>query len=186
MPSRGPATMPPPRDKPVPSAIRLPPAQVLPELLWNTLMPFQKQGVEFIVSRNGRAMIADEMGLGKTLQALAAAIYFRAAWPLLIVRGCCITMFACGAPPEHSLCAARFCRFVRALFSPVGATKYCVGCPARVCLIVIYACQGRAQMCCMEAFGSSAMTWQRPSQPSMCLRLNAHAAALFAMSSKIT
>jgi SNF2 family DNA or RNA helicase len=34
------------------------------------LYPFQKTGVEFIESRNGRALVADEMGLGKTVQAL--------------------------------------------------------------------------------------------------------------------
>ena len=32
--------------------------------------PFQVNGVEFIESRNGRALIGDEMGLGKTVQAL--------------------------------------------------------------------------------------------------------------------
>jgi SNF2 family DNA or RNA helicase len=35
------------------------------------LFPFQNQGVAFIESRNGRALIVDEMGLGKTIQALA-------------------------------------------------------------------------------------------------------------------
>lgn len=34
-----------------------------------TLAPFQKQGVEFVLKKEGRAMIADEMGLGKTIQA---------------------------------------------------------------------------------------------------------------------
>lgn len=32
--------------------------------------PFQLQGISFIESRNGRALVADEMGLGKSLQAL--------------------------------------------------------------------------------------------------------------------
>jgi SWI/SNF-related matrix-associated actin-dependent regulator 1 of chromatin subfamily A len=40
----------------------------LPEGL--ELLPFQKEGIEFIESRNGRALIGDEMGLGKTIQAL--------------------------------------------------------------------------------------------------------------------
>lgn len=35
------------------------------------LFPFQKDGVAFIESREGRVLIADEMGLGKTVQALA-------------------------------------------------------------------------------------------------------------------
>ena len=35
------------------------------------LYPFQEEGVSFIESRNGRALVADEMGLGKTVQALA-------------------------------------------------------------------------------------------------------------------
>jgi len=35
------------------------------------LYPFQTEGVEFVQSRNGRALIGDEMGLGKTSQALA-------------------------------------------------------------------------------------------------------------------
>ena len=35
-----------------------------------TLYPFQREGIDFIDSREGRALIADEQGLGKTLQAL--------------------------------------------------------------------------------------------------------------------
>lgn len=35
-----------------------------------TLYPFQADGVAFVESRNGKALIADEMGLGKTIQAL--------------------------------------------------------------------------------------------------------------------
>ena len=35
------------------------------------LFPFQKKGVAFIESRDGRALVGDEMGLGKTIQALA-------------------------------------------------------------------------------------------------------------------
>lgn len=35
------------------------------------LFPFQKKGVSFIESKDGRAIIADEMGLGKTAQSLA-------------------------------------------------------------------------------------------------------------------
>jgi len=35
------------------------------------LFPYQKEGVQFIEARNGRALVGDEMGLGKTCQALA-------------------------------------------------------------------------------------------------------------------
>jgi SNF2 family DNA or RNA helicase len=42
----------------------------LPGHLDKVLMPFQKEGVDFIFKKHGRALIGDEMGLGKTLQAL--------------------------------------------------------------------------------------------------------------------
>ncbi len=45
----------------------------LPAKLWASLLPFQREGVEYAVSRGGRALIADEMGLGKSLQALAGS-----------------------------------------------------------------------------------------------------------------
>uniref|UniRef100_A0A3Q3JGC7 Zinc finger, RAN-binding domain containing 3 n=1 Tax=Monopterus albus TaxID=43700 RepID=A0A3Q3JGC7_MONAL len=57
----------------------------LPHKLLQRLMPFQREGVEFALSRNGRCMIADEMGLGKTVQAIAVAYAFRQEWPLLVV-----------------------------------------------------------------------------------------------------
>lgn len=46
---------------------------VLPERLHSALMPFQREGVKFVIQQNGRACIGDEMGLGKTLQAIAVA-----------------------------------------------------------------------------------------------------------------
>ncbi|XP_015807934.3 DNA annealing helicase and endonuclease ZRANB3 [Nothobranchius furzeri] len=57
----------------------------LPPRLLQRLMPFQREGVEFALSRNGRCMIADEMGLGKTVQAIAVAYAYRQEWPLLVV-----------------------------------------------------------------------------------------------------
>ncbi|XP_054915581.1 DNA annealing helicase and endonuclease ZRANB3 [Poeciliopsis prolifica] len=57
----------------------------LPPKLLQRLMPFQREGVEFALSKNGRCMIADEMGLGKTVQAIAVACAYRAEWPLLVV-----------------------------------------------------------------------------------------------------
>ncbi|KAM4710695.1 DNA annealing helicase and endonuclease ZRANB3 [Anableps anableps] len=57
----------------------------LPPKLLQRLMPFQREGVEFALSKNGRCMIADEMGLGKTVQAIAVACTYRREWPLLVV-----------------------------------------------------------------------------------------------------
>jgi SNF2 family DNA or RNA helicase len=42
----------------------------IPDYLNKVLMPFQKEGVDFLFKKHGRALIGDEMGLGKTLQAL--------------------------------------------------------------------------------------------------------------------
>uniref|UniRef100_A0A672NYG2 Zinc finger, RAN-binding domain containing 3 n=1 Tax=Sinocyclocheilus grahami TaxID=75366 RepID=A0A672NYG2_SINGR len=59
--------------------------QLLPQKLGGKLMPFQREGVLFALSRDGRCMIADEMGLGKTIQAISVAYIFKQEWPLLIV-----------------------------------------------------------------------------------------------------
>jgi SNF2 family DNA or RNA helicase len=48
-------------------------AEVLPDIpdLDPRLLPYQREGVQFIEKHNGHCLIADEMGLGKTVQALA-------------------------------------------------------------------------------------------------------------------
>ncbi|CAH2305162.1 SWI SNF-related matrix-associated actin-dependent regulator of chromatin subfamily A 1 [Pelobates cultripes] len=53
--------------------------------LVNNLMPFQREGVNFAISREGRLLLADDMGLGKTIQAICIAAYYRSDWPLLVV-----------------------------------------------------------------------------------------------------
>ncbi|VDI38180.1 SWI/SNF-related matrix-associated actin-dependent regulator of chromatin subfamily A-like protein [Mytilus galloprovincialis] len=53
--------------------------------LVNSLLSFQREGVNFSVSKNGRVLIADDMGLGKTIQAICLACYYREEWPLLII-----------------------------------------------------------------------------------------------------
>uniref|UniRef100_A0A3B4ZBX5 SWI/SNF-related matrix-associated actin-dependent regulator of chromatin subfamily A-like protein 1 n=1 Tax=Stegastes partitus TaxID=144197 RepID=A0A3B4ZBX5_9TELE len=50
-----------------------------------SLMPFQREGVNFAVSKQGRLLLADDMGLGKTIQAICIAAYYRNEWPLLVV-----------------------------------------------------------------------------------------------------
>uniref|UniRef100_A0A8C5HNE5 SWI/SNF-related matrix-associated actin-dependent regulator of chromatin subfamily A-like protein 1 n=1 Tax=Gouania willdenowi TaxID=441366 RepID=A0A8C5HNE5_GOUWI len=50
-----------------------------------SLMPFQREGVNFAVSKQGRLLLADDMGLGKTVQAICIAAYYRKEWPLLVV-----------------------------------------------------------------------------------------------------
>ncbi|XP_021921060.1 SWI/SNF-related matrix-associated actin-dependent regulator of chromatin subfamily A-like protein 1 isoform X2 [Zootermopsis nevadensis] len=53
--------------------------------LLNSLMPFQREGICFGISKNGRFLLADDMGLGKTIQSLGVAHYYKDDWPLLIV-----------------------------------------------------------------------------------------------------
>ncbi|KAG8198721.1 hypothetical protein JTE90_023489 [Oedothorax gibbosus] len=57
----------------------------LDPFMLKTLLPFQKEGVQFAVKHNGRVLIADDMGLGKTIQAIAVANYYSNDWPLLVV-----------------------------------------------------------------------------------------------------
>jgi len=53
--------------------------------LWDSLMPFQKEGVRYGLARGGNILLADDMGLGKTLQSLAIASAYSRKWPLLVV-----------------------------------------------------------------------------------------------------
>ncbi|KAK3127822.1 hypothetical protein QOZ80_7AG0578840 [Eleusine coracana subsp. coracana] len=57
----------------------------IPTDVESKLMPFQREGVRFVLQHGGRALIADEMGLGKTLQAIAVASCLRDAWPVLVI-----------------------------------------------------------------------------------------------------
>ncbi|AFN83169.1 Snf2/Rad54-like helicase [Encephalitozoon romaleae SJ-2008] len=53
--------------------------------IYDMLLPFQREGVQYALSRRGRIVVADDMGLGKTIQALAISYYYRSEWPLLII-----------------------------------------------------------------------------------------------------
>lgn len=54
-------------------------------ILLESLFPFQKEGIEFAIKRNGRIILADDMGLGKSIQALGIASYYQSDWPLFII-----------------------------------------------------------------------------------------------------
>ena len=49
------------------------------------LYDFQKEGVNFVLERHGRALIGDEMGVGKTIQAIIAASVYMDEWPVLVI-----------------------------------------------------------------------------------------------------
>lgn len=57
----------------------------IPSYIESKLLPFQRDGVRFVLQHGGRALLADEMGLGKTLQAIAVSTCVRDAWPVLVL-----------------------------------------------------------------------------------------------------
>ncbi|KAK4421583.1 SWI/SNF-related matrix-associated actin-dependent regulator of chromatin subfamily A-like protein 1 [Sesamum alatum] len=57
----------------------------IPSYIEAKLLPFQRDGVRFVLQHGGRVLLADEMGLGKTLQAIAVTSCIREAWPVLIL-----------------------------------------------------------------------------------------------------
>ncbi|ORM40042.1 DNA annealing helicase and endonuclease ZRANB3 [Babesia sp. Xinjiang] len=59
--------------------------EIVGQSLYTQLKPFQCEGLNFGIRKNGRVLIGDEMGLGKTLQALAISAFYWIDWPLLIV-----------------------------------------------------------------------------------------------------
>jgi len=64
-----------------PSTIQI---ENIPGLL-KTPFVFQWEGIEFLESRKGRALLSDEQGLGKTIQALSWLKYHSDAFPALVV-----------------------------------------------------------------------------------------------------
>lgn len=57
----------------------------LEEELLDVLLPFQLEGIKFVVSKGGRAFIGDEMGCGKTVQAIGVIQHYRNHWPVLLI-----------------------------------------------------------------------------------------------------
>ncbi|XP_060119233.1 SWI/SNF-related matrix-associated actin-dependent regulator of chromatin subfamily A-like protein 1 [Heteronotia binoei] len=85
-----------------------------------SLMPFQREGVNFAISREGRLLLADDMGLGKTIQAICIAAYYRKEWPLLVI-----------APSSVRFTwAEAFCRWLPSLspdsISVIATSKDCL------------------------------------------------------------
>lgn len=74
-------------DRPQARSLDVPEADLssIDSSLTDSLMPFQRDGVNFAVSKQGRLLLADDMGLGKTVQAICIAAYYRDEWPLLVV-----------------------------------------------------------------------------------------------------
>ncbi|XP_010909322.1 uncharacterized protein [Elaeis guineensis] len=57
----------------------------MPSYIESKLLPFQREGVRFVLQHGGRALLADEMGLGKTLQAIAVAACMHDDGPVLVI-----------------------------------------------------------------------------------------------------
>ncbi|KAK9288210.1 hypothetical protein L1049_016659 [Liquidambar formosana] len=57
----------------------------IPNYIESKLLPFQRDGVRFVLQHGGRVLLADEMGLGKTLQAIAVTACIRDSWPVLVL-----------------------------------------------------------------------------------------------------
>ncbi|XP_078445437.1 chromatin remodeling factor18 isoform X2 [Wolffia australiana] len=57
----------------------------IPDFVESKLLPFQREGIRFLLRHGGRGLLADEMGLGKTLQAIAFATCIQESWPVLVL-----------------------------------------------------------------------------------------------------
>ncbi|CAD2219928.1 hypothetical protein AGDE_13483 [Angomonas deanei] len=80
------------------------------DVVYQQLKPFQKKGVEFILTRGGRGMIADSMGLGKTVQAICVAHYYRQEWPVLVV--CPMSLTENWVKEFNRFCGVAFSRMI--------------------------------------------------------------------------
>lgn len=79
------------------------PALQVPEGIRKHLAPFQKQGVEFVLKKDGRAMIADEMGLGKTIQVPKCVFLDTLYYPTRIILSCSVWCIVGACSPHWVL-----------------------------------------------------------------------------------
>lgn len=49
------------------------------------LYAYQRAGLKYAVSKNGRILLGDDMGLGKTPQGIAIARHYQKDWPLVVI-----------------------------------------------------------------------------------------------------
>jgi hypothetical protein len=82
---------------------RPPPPQIdlerIPVVLLNSLLPFQRKGVEFAVRKNGRCLIGDEMGLGVILLSFFFPYLFFFFFPSFSS----LSFFLCNIPLSYSI-----------------------------------------------------------------------------------
>ena len=53
--------------------------------LLDLLLPFQLEGIKYVVRHGGKALIGDDMGCGKTIQAIGVMQHYRNHWPVLML-----------------------------------------------------------------------------------------------------
>jgi hypothetical protein len=59
-----------------PISIHLPIASTLPPSFYDRLTEDQKDGIQYVVNRQGRAIIADTMGFGKSIQGIGVSLMY--------------------------------------------------------------------------------------------------------------
>ncbi|KAL4569353.1 hypothetical protein LXL04_024989 [Taraxacum kok-saghyz] len=104
----------------------------MPDCIKSKLLPFQQEGVRFILQHGGRVLLADEMGFGKTLQAIAVVSCVRDSWPVLVLIFITPSMGFCNvviADESHFLKNAQAKRTTASL--PIlQKARYTIGTPA--------------------------------------------------------
>ncbi|CAH1422104.1 unnamed protein product [Lactuca virosa] len=76
-------------------SLAIAPASAVPDLrdhydcmavsIKSKLLPFQQEGVRFVLQHGGRVLLADDMGLGKSVQVIVVASCVCDSWPVLVL-----------------------------------------------------------------------------------------------------